>query len=152
MFQYTVMNSVGQYDILYEDTPLQNCWIQEILVRANRELTTVLPPQFGFFPTAEVRMFEARFTDVKALILCEGPNVTLWTQYTYANTDPLRQAYMGIMSTSDITYQAPSYWAQALLIYWWDQIALNLTQANQNNFNNNLQSVLLQGIIFLPFF
>jgi hypothetical protein len=50
------------------------------------------------------------------------------------------------MPFANITGQPPSYWAQAVVIYWWDQLAVNLTQANQAAFSSNLQSVLLQGI------
>jgi hypothetical protein len=49
-------------------------------------------------------------------------------------------------ATVDISRRPSTYWAQAVLIYWWDQIAVNLTQANINNYHSTLQSVLLQGI------
>jgi hypothetical protein len=53
MFGYTVVNTGGQ-DIEYVGLPLQNCWVQEILVRNTKTLDTPLPAQFGFFPKAEV--------------------------------------------------------------------------------------------------
>jgi hypothetical protein len=53
MFEYKVIDTPGQY-VLYNDTSLQTCVVQEILVSANRDLSTVLPTQFGFFPTAQV--------------------------------------------------------------------------------------------------
>jgi hypothetical protein len=71
--------------------------------------------------------------------------VTLWTAYTYVNTDPLGQAQQDSMPFADITQQPASYWAQAVVIYWWDMVSVNLTQANEANFNSTLQSVLLQG-------
>jgi hypothetical protein len=84
-------------------------------------------------------------TDFQILISCEQPNVTLWTEYTYVNTDPLGQAQEDSMPFADITQQPASYWAQAVVVYWWDMLSVNLTQANEANFNSNLQSVLLQG-------
>jgi len=47
--------------------------------------------------------------------------------------------------SADIVDAPPSYWAQAVLTYWWDQLSVNLTQANEANFNSTLGSVLLQG-------
>jgi len=54
MFEYKVIDMSGQPDVSYIDTPLQNCFVEEILVQITKTLTTVLPPQFGFFPTAAV--------------------------------------------------------------------------------------------------
>jgi hypothetical protein len=71
--------------------------------------------------------------------------MTFMTEYTYVNTDPLRKAQLNIMSTANIQFQPSPYWAEALLVYWWDQLSVGLTQANENTFGNTLQSVLLQG-------
>jgi hypothetical protein len=79
------------------------------------------------------------------LIACQQPNVKLSTIFVYTNTDPLAKAQSGANPIADITFQPPTYWAQAVLIYWWDQLSVNLTQANRNNFNSSLESVLLQG-------
>jgi hypothetical protein len=85
-------------------------------------------------------------TDFQILISCEQPNVTLWTEYTYMNTDPVGQTQQDSMPFADITQQPASYWAQAVVIYWWDMLSVNLTQANEANFNSTLQSVLFQGM------
>ena len=53
MFEYKVV-STGGVDIEYGDVPLENCWVQEILVRNTKNLDTPLPDQFGFFPKTEV--------------------------------------------------------------------------------------------------
>jgi hypothetical protein len=53
MFEYKVVDTQGM-DIEYRDTPLTNCWVEEILVRISKNLEAALPPDFGFFPTAEV--------------------------------------------------------------------------------------------------
>ena len=66
------------------------------------------------------------------------------------NTDPLGKALEAI-PTDDAISEAPSFWAQAVLIYWWDQISINLTSANADNFNSSLQAVLLQGMINYAF-
>lgn len=134
MFEYKVVRT-GEEDIEYRDVPLQNCWVEEILVIATRSFDTPVPTQFGFFPKAE------------SLIACQIPNIKLWSAFTYTNSDPLRLAQGGAFPTLDFTSRPPSYWAQALLIYWWDQLAVNLTQANLSNFNSTLQSVLLQVVL-----
>jgi hypothetical protein len=64
------------------------------------------------------------------------------------NTDPVGKAQEDSMPFADITQQPASYWAQAVVVYWWDMLSVNLTQANEANFNSTLQSVLLQGNIF----
>jgi hypothetical protein len=53
MFEYKVIDTGGN-DILYEETPFQNCFVEEILIRNTKNLDTVLPAEFGFFPKAEV--------------------------------------------------------------------------------------------------
>jgi len=53
MFQYKVL-SIGDEDTEYRDVPLQNCWVEEILVLTTKSLDTSLSTQFGFFPKAEV--------------------------------------------------------------------------------------------------
>jgi hypothetical protein len=52
-FQYRVVDTAGT-TLAYNDTPLQNCWIEEILVRNVRSLNSILPPEFGFTVKAEV--------------------------------------------------------------------------------------------------
>ena len=67
------------------------------------------------------------------------------TTYTYSYTDPLRKAESGTFTRADMTMRPAEYWAEALVIYWWDQVSVNLTKANHDNFNMTLESVLLQG-------
>lgn len=81
------------------------------------------------------------------MITCQDPSFKLSTTFTYTNTDPLGKAQSGASPIADITFQPSTYWAQAVLIYWWDQLSVNLTRANKNNFNSSLQSVLLQGTV-----
>jgi hypothetical protein len=90
-------------------------------------------------------MFHTVALMVQALVTCQIPNMQLYTEFTYTGLDPLRLAQNNAFTTMDITNQPSAYWAQAVMIYWWDQVAVNLTQANIKNFNSSLQSVLLQG-------
>lgn len=53
MFSYKVLDA-GEADIQYQNSPLSNCWVEEILVRITKDLDSTLPDDFGFFPTAEV--------------------------------------------------------------------------------------------------
>jgi hypothetical protein len=53
MFEYKVMLA-GSDDLRYENNTLQGCFVEEILVQNTKNLAIVLPPQFGFFPTAQV--------------------------------------------------------------------------------------------------
>jgi hypothetical protein len=53
MFEYKVI-LVGSEDLPYENDTLQGCFVEEILVQNTRDLAVVLPPQFGFFPKAQV--------------------------------------------------------------------------------------------------
>ena len=53
MFAYKVVDT-GQTDIQYQNSPLSNCWVEEILVRITKDLDSILPADFGFFPKAEV--------------------------------------------------------------------------------------------------
>jgi hypothetical protein len=69
----------------------------------------------------------------------------LETHFTYANNDPLEEADSDDFENLSLSINTSSYWAEAVLIYWWDQLAVNLTQANQDTFNSSLQSVLLRG-------
>lgn len=80
-------------------------------------------------------------------MVCDSPSVKLWTPYTYTNTDPLRKVQAGMFPVAEIVDAPPSYWAQAVLTYWWDQLSVNLTQANEAHFNSTLGSVLLQGTL-----
>lgn len=73
----------------------------------------------------------------------------LTTQYTYSATDPLQKAKDGNFPTVDLGNAPSNYWSQALLVYWWDQLSVNLTQANNATFKGNLQTVLLQGCLVL---
>jgi hypothetical protein len=52
MLEYKI-NEIDE-GFLYEGTPLQNCFVQEILIRNDKTLNAVLPSQFGFFPKAQV--------------------------------------------------------------------------------------------------
>jgi len=54
MFAYKVVDT-GQAGIEYQNSPLSNCWVEEIIVRNTKDLDISLPPDFGFFPKAEVR-------------------------------------------------------------------------------------------------
>lgn len=54
MFAYKVVDT-GQADIEYQNSPLSNCWVEEIIVRNTKDLDLSLPADFGFFPKAEVR-------------------------------------------------------------------------------------------------
>ena len=53
LFEYKVIN-VGSDSISYADVTLVNCFVEEILVKITKNLESVLPAQFGFFPKAEV--------------------------------------------------------------------------------------------------
>jgi hypothetical protein len=53
MFEYKVI-LVGSEDLRYGNDTLQGCFVEEILVQNTKNLAIVLPPQFGFFPTAQV--------------------------------------------------------------------------------------------------
>jgi hypothetical protein len=53
MFEYKVVDTEG-VNIDYRDTPLVDCWVEEILLRNTKNLDAALPPDFGFFPKAEV--------------------------------------------------------------------------------------------------
>lgn len=145
MFEYKVVN-VGDNFTEYRDVPLQNCWVQEILLTATTNYDTVLPPQFGFFPTVEVLLliWPIKLT-FQGLVTCQTPNVQLWSQFSYDNLDPLRQAQSGAFPELDFASNPSIYWAQAVLIYWWDQMAINLTQADTANFNSSLKAVLFEG-------
>lgn len=52
MFEYKIIEI--DEDVQYQGTPLQDCFVQEILVKINKNLDAVLPSQFGFFPIASV--------------------------------------------------------------------------------------------------
>lgn len=54
MFEYKVID-VSNASIPYMNVSLQNCFVEEILVRVTKNLQMILPSQFGFFPKAEVR-------------------------------------------------------------------------------------------------
>ena len=53
MFEYKVIDA-GKDTISYADVTLLNCFVQEILVKNTKNLESILPSQFGFFPKAEV--------------------------------------------------------------------------------------------------
>lgn len=53
LFEYKVIDAGGEI-IQYSDTPLTNCFVEEILVQATKTLVETLPQEFGFFPIAEV--------------------------------------------------------------------------------------------------
>jgi hypothetical protein len=55
------------------------------------------------------------------------------------------KANAGNFPNVDMNNAVANYWSQAVLVYWWDQLSVNLTQANNATFNATLQTVLLQG-------
>jgi hypothetical protein len=55
MFEYNVI-LVGSEDLRYRNETLQGCFVEEILVQNTKDLAIVLPPQFGFFPKAQVQL------------------------------------------------------------------------------------------------
>jgi len=55
MFEYKVID-IGRVDVAYSNDTLQGCFVEEILVQNTKDLTTVLPSQFGFFPSAQVAL------------------------------------------------------------------------------------------------
>jgi hypothetical protein len=61
MFEYKVVDT-GGLNIDYRDTPLVDCWVEEILVRNTKNLDAALPPDFGFFPRAEVSITSVELT------------------------------------------------------------------------------------------
>lgn len=83
--------------------------------------------------------------NLKCLVVCQSPSIKLSATYRYANTDPLRQAQADVSSPGNMVRNPLTYWPQALLTYWWDELAINLTQANEDSFGLSLQTVLLQG-------
>src|SRR5436189_3514126 len=62
MFEYKVIDA-GKNGISYTDVSLSNCFVQEIRIICSKNLETTLPPQFGFFPRAEVCSRSDMFPD-----------------------------------------------------------------------------------------
>jgi len=60
MFEYKAID-IGPEDVAYSNETLQGCFVQEILVQNTKELTAVLPSQFGFFPKTQVALPPSEF-------------------------------------------------------------------------------------------
>jgi hypothetical protein len=57
LFEYKVID-VANDSISYADVTLVDCFVEEILVKNTKNLNSILPSQFGFFPRAEVNRYQ----------------------------------------------------------------------------------------------